>query len=797
MKPATYLLILAISVASAAFSPPAWGADVPVEVQKLLAPDGISGDHLGYGVDVENGLCAIGAPEHDGLGTDAGTVYIFRLGSDGTWELETELAPSVAPPGAAFGTVVSLDGSRCLVGAPQSGAGAAFVFREETTGVWVEEAALQATGADAGAQFGRSVSLDGSFCAVGAPNRDSLATDAGAVYVFRREADNTWVREAILVAADGTTDDFMGYGVSLDGDVCAAGAEWDDAVTEASGSAYVFRRSADSTWAQEKKLIPSIANVSDLFGSELCVLGDVCVVASGSSDANGFDSGSAWVFRWNGSDWIEEQHIIPSGPSRRRHFGSSISLYENLCLIGAWANESETGSAYLYRDDGDGVWTEVAFLQASDKTVGDRFGVSVAMDKRNLLIGAHYSDDLGADAGAAYVFEIPPRHTLILPTVSATTGPEVLVPVSGTIDSAYSAEMAFLVESDSLSAQHPVVVSTILPGLLESNVLGDTVSMAVADANSFSHSADTLVTLAFNLPPLLPSGTVIPLRWIVERTTVDESAAALVDGAVVVDLLYGDVTRDNVVSSLDASEILKLRVRRPANVDTFVADVTANTEITAFDAAMILHKIAHPSFIYPVNGGALPKLAASGPRTLALNATTEGWSLAADDPRGVRSLDATFRVRGDLTVTCDGLFASSREGDLLRVAAVFGGDPQAELLILHGDGSATLLDARVNEEEVAFGHPVSFSLSQNVPNPFNPTTAIQFGVTQSSHVRLSIYSVNGQLVRRLIGGEVPAGSHAAVWNGFDGQGRPAASGLYLYRLTSPEGTLVKRMLLSR
>ena len=52
-------------------------------------------------------------------------------------------------------------------------------------------------------------------------------------------------------------------------------------------------------------------------------------------------------------------------------------------------------------------------------------------------------------------------------------------------------------------------------------------------------------------------------------------------------------------------------------------------------------------------------------------------------------------------------------------------------------------------------------------------------------------------MRTLVDDDVAAGYHSVVWNGLDGQGRPAASGVYLYRLTSPEGTLVKRMVMVR
>ncbi len=93
--------------------------------------------------------------------------------------------------------------------------------------------------------------------------------------------------------------------------------------------------------------------------------------------------------------------------------------------------------------------------------------------------------------------------------------------------------------------------------------------------------------------------------------------------------------------------------------------------------------------------------------------------------------------------------------------------------------------------------PSAFALHQNTPNPFNPSTTIRFGVTQDGPVRLSIYTIAGQLVTTLSNRHMTAGEHVVRWDGTDRDGRPAASGVYLYRLTSPEGTLVERMVMVR
>jgi hypothetical protein len=75
-------------------------------------------------------------------------------------------------------------------------------------------------------------------------------------------------------------------------------------------------------------------------------------------------------------------------------------------------------------------------------------------------------------------------------------------------------------------------------------------------------------------------------------------------------------------------------------------------------------------------------------------------------------------------------------------------------------------------------------LYPNQPNPFNPMTTIRFDLPAAGQVRLAIYDLAGRLVRVLVEGEIPAGSHEAVWDGRDSTGRSAPSGSYLARLVA-------------
>ncbi|MEN8008400.1 MAG: FlgD immunoglobulin-like domain containing protein [Candidatus Krumholzibacteriota bacterium] len=93
--------------------------------------------------------------------------------------------------------------------------------------------------------------------------------------------------------------------------------------------------------------------------------------------------------------------------------------------------------------------------------------------------------------------------------------------------------------------------------------------------------------------------------------------------------------------------------------------------------------------------------------------------------------------------------------------------------------------------------PTAARLGQNVPNPFNPMTTISFNLAAAGKANLSIYDVAGKRIRTLVDMELEAGDHRFTWNGTDQSGRPAAAGVYLYRLDSGAVHDVKRMTLVR
>ena len=96
------------------------------------------------------------------------------------------------------------------------------------------------------------------------------------------------------------------------------------------------------------------------------------------------------------------------------------------------------------------------------------------------------------------------------------------------------------------------------------------------------------------------------------------------------------------------------------------------------------------------------------------------------------------------------------------------------------------------EDEVAV--PLTTKLNKNYPNPFNPQTTISYVLQQKKHVTIDVYNILGQKIITLVDEEKNPGRHQVVWDGSNDKGSKVASGIYLYRMITPEYRESKKML---
>ena len=339
-------------------------------------------------------------------------------GGDSSGVLLTQqayLKASNTGPGDLFSTAIAFDGDTLVVGAPfedsnvtgnpadntASGSGAVYVFTK-SAGVWSQQAYLKASNIGAGDNFGTSVALDGDTLVVGSPfessnatgvngnQADNSASGSGAVYVFTRSG-GVWSQQAYLKASNAEAGDNFGTSVALNGNMLVVGSPFEssnatgvngnqaDNSASGSGAVYVFTRSV-GVWSQQAYVKASNTEAGDQFGKSVALSGETLVVG-----ASGEDSALTGV--------------TTNSP--------------NEAATGNGAGNS--GAVYVLTRSA-GVWSQQAYLKASNAQIGDDFGGSVALSSDTLVVGASLEDSNAtgvngdqssnstSGSGAAYVF---------------------------------------------------------------------------------------------------------------------------------------------------------------------------------------------------------------------------------------------------------------------------------------------------------------------------------------------------------------------------------------------------------
>ncbi|MEE9129063.1 MAG: FG-GAP repeat protein, partial [Phycisphaerales bacterium] len=310
---------------------------------------------------------------------------------------------------------VSIDGDVAVIGDADAfdSLGAAFVYRRGLGGPqdWTLQATLMAPEPDQDDQFGSAVAVGAGVIVVGAYTTDTTAPQGGAAYTYRYD-DDVWQYETMLTASDSQPGAIFGFSAAMDGDVILIGARDDpnEGVFQ-SGSAYVFRFDPDSSaWIEEAKLVDPEHEPCDLFGVSVSTLGDVALVGAHGNDDVGFNSGAAFVFRRTGAKWTLEQKLMALDAENGDRFGFSVSLGDGGAIVGAYLENStpkgqDAGAAYLFRFDGR-AWFQEQKIIASDADPIDWFGRAVAINPATnvAVVGASNDEELGFEAGSGYVF---------------------------------------------------------------------------------------------------------------------------------------------------------------------------------------------------------------------------------------------------------------------------------------------------------------------------------------------------------------------------------------------------------
>lgn len=353
------------------------------------------------------------------------TYFTGRNGSAVPEELMDKLIPSgKAKTGDYFGKSLGItsDNARVFVGAPRSptngGSGYLCVFNKLENNRYKE---VQKLTGNIQAEFGYSLSNtpDGVSLIVGSPSGDGLMQKSGVVKIFTLQTNGYYIETQTIFAPDGRTNDDFGrsVAVSSNGNIIVVGAPgYDDLQGEDSGAVYVFKKNSSGIFTYLKKLTPINGVGVDYFGFSVGISssGDCVIAGAYNNDSTDVDSGTAYVFIENNSDYQQSQKLLPSDLSAKDNLGFSLSLSEDdkTLLLGAPGKE---GKVHVFNKDNNGFFTEGFRIlpKSSNNNQGFGYSVSVSSNGDLVTIGAPGEDTKASDSGAGFIFKKQPDGSYV------------------------------------------------------------------------------------------------------------------------------------------------------------------------------------------------------------------------------------------------------------------------------------------------------------------------------------------------------------------------------------------------
>ncbi|MCH7640112.1 MAG: T9SS type A sorting domain-containing protein [Bacteroidetes bacterium] len=218
--------------------------------------------------------------------------------------------------------------------------------------------------------FGFALDADDGRLLIGAP----WASDIGAVYVFERDSQVSWVETARLAPSDPQQDDLFGFSVALDGDRAIIGAPGDDGEYDDDGAAYVFEFTSGK-WIETGRLISDPDDFNYWFGWDVALDANRCLL---------FGLTATDAFSFNGTDWERDELSI-------FYFANagSVALDGDFGVVGETGNLNIPGSAN-FLENNEGSWMLGQNVSVNADPFGDdAFGFASDIQGDEALVGAY------------------------------------------------------------------------------------------------------------------------------------------------------------------------------------------------------------------------------------------------------------------------------------------------------------------------------------------------------------------------------------------------------------------------
>jgi hypothetical protein len=262
--------------------------------------------------------------------------------------------------------------------------------------------------------FGVDISVFKSYLAVGAHLKSETGYLSGCVYLYKLSEDSTWKFLQKLIPNDLNDRDRLST-VKLYGDYAFLGAWTKEFASADRGVVYAFEK-MDTNWIQVQKIIPQYLSTGADFGDVIDANQDYLFIGSPTDTSGSKKTGTVFIFKKSGLQWIEHQRLIPLSNKEYQFYGSDISANDSILVVGASSDSNSVGeyagTVYFYKLKND-IWELFYVLNDKYGQWDGLFGNSLSLNNDCVAIGATGSI-LTNTSGKVQIYQIKEENVLLL-----------------------------------------------------------------------------------------------------------------------------------------------------------------------------------------------------------------------------------------------------------------------------------------------------------------------------------------------------------------------------------------------
>ena len=378
----------------------------------LTHPDPAADDLFGHSVAISGNIVVVGVWLDDEGAENAGAAFVYDLSSPTPSVPILQLANPSPEDNDCFGVAVGVSGSKVVVTAYgdntiASNAGAAYVYDLQSGTQGEPVATLTLPGAAQNDCFGNTLSISGTKVAIGIEGADAGATNAGKVAIFDLTAPAT--PPLVIASPLPQEHGYFGTSVSLNGNRLVVGEYRKDLAVADAGVCHVYDLASGTPGTPTHLLKKVTPEAADYFGNAVAVSGDAVLAGAFHDDSGDSESGSSYLFNLaSPTPLVPAMSLNSPVTNSADRFGAAVAISGDRVLVGAPDSESgasKAGRIRLFDLGSSDPKSPVATIENPSPAADDGFGSAVAISGSLMAVGTPGDDTSASNAGCVYVFD--------------------------------------------------------------------------------------------------------------------------------------------------------------------------------------------------------------------------------------------------------------------------------------------------------------------------------------------------------------------------------------------------------